>query len=117
MNFADNLKRICTERGTSPTALLKSMGVATSKVAMWNSGSLPKQEMLIRLAKELDCSTIRCKSEPLLLCEERLRVCGRNRGHGMSRDLYVIILRDSVPSKYRRAPFILQQVVGLIAIS
>lgn len=56
MNFADNLKRICTERGTSPTALLKSMGVATSKVAMWNSGSLPKQEMLIRLVKELDCS-------------------------------------------------------------
>ena len=58
MNFADNLKRICTERGTSPTALLKSMGVATSKVAMWNSGSLPKQEMLIRLAKELDCSVM-----------------------------------------------------------
>lgn len=58
MNFADNLKRICTERGTSHTALLKSMGVATSKVAMWNSGSLPKQEMLIRLAKELDCSVM-----------------------------------------------------------
>lgn len=91
MNFADNLKRICTERGTSPTALLKSMGVATSKVAMWNSGSLPKQEMLIRLAKELDCSTIRCKSEPLLLCEERLRICERNRGHGMSRDLFLVI--------------------------
>lgn len=58
MNFADNLKRICTERGTSPTSLLKSMGVATSKVAMWNSGSLPKQEMLIRLAKELECSVM-----------------------------------------------------------
>ena len=58
MDFATNLKRICTERGTSPTALLKSMGVATSKVAMWNSGSLPKQEMLIRLAKELDCSVM-----------------------------------------------------------
>ena len=58
MNFADNLKRIYTERGTSPTSLLKSMGVATSKVAMWNSGSLPKQEMLIRLAKELDCSVM-----------------------------------------------------------
>ena len=92
MNFADNLKRICTERGTSPTALLKSMGVATSKVAMWNSGSLPKQEMLIRLAKELDCSTIRCKSEPLLLREECFWICERNRGHGMNRDLYVIIL-------------------------
>ena len=58
MNFGDNLKRICTERGTSPTALLKSMGVATSKVAMWNSGSLPKQEMLVRLAKELNCSVM-----------------------------------------------------------
>lgn len=58
MNFADNFKRICTERGTSPTAVLKSIGVATSKVAMWNGGSLPKQEMLIRLAKELDCSVM-----------------------------------------------------------
>ena len=37
------------------------------------------------------CSTIRCKSEPLLLCEERLRVCERNRGHGMSRDLFLVI--------------------------
>ena len=46
MNFADNLKRICT---------------------------------------------IRCKSEPLLLCEERLRVCERNRGHGVNRDLYLVI--------------------------
>ena len=58
MDFATNLKRICTERGTSPTALLKSMGVATSKVALWNGGSLPKQETLVRLAKELDCSVM-----------------------------------------------------------
>ena len=36
-------------------------------------------------------STIRCKSEPILLCEERLRVCERNRGHGMSRDLFLVI--------------------------
>lgn len=47
MNFADNLKRICT---------------------------------------------IRCKSEPLLLCEERLRICGRNRGRGLCRDLLSILL-------------------------
>lgn len=46
MNFADNLKRICT---------------------------------------------IRCKSESLLLREERLWVCERNRGHGMSRGLYLVI--------------------------
>lgn len=58
MNFAENLKRICKDNGTTPTALLRKMGVATSKVAMWNSGSLPKQEMMIRLAKELNCSVM-----------------------------------------------------------
>lgn len=58
MTFAENLKRICTEKGTTPTALLRKMGVATSKVAMWNSGSLPKQEMMVRLAKELNCSVM-----------------------------------------------------------
>lgn len=138
MNFADNLKRICTERGTSPTALLKSMGVATSKVAMWNSGSLPKQEMLIRLAKELNCSVMdffaddadlaaqnssktnadaepknedesdilrifrslsrRAKHEFMSMVyefethEECLRICERNRGHGISRDLSSVLL-------------------------
>lgn len=58
MSFAQNLKRICNDRGTTPTALLKKMGVTTSKVAMWNSGSLPKQEMLVRLAEELNCSVM-----------------------------------------------------------
>lgn len=58
MSFAQNLKRICNDRGTTPTALLKKMGIATSKVAMWNSGSLPKQEMLVRLAQELGCSVM-----------------------------------------------------------
>jgi len=58
MSFAQNLKRICNARGTTPTAVLKKMGVATSKVAMWNSGSLPKQEMLVRLAEELNCSVM-----------------------------------------------------------
>lgn len=58
MTFAENLKRICTDKGTTPTALLRKMGVATSKVAMWNSGSLPKQEMMVRLAEELGCSVM-----------------------------------------------------------
>ena len=38
------------------------------------------------------CSTKACKSEPpVLLREERLRVCERNRCHGMSRDLFLVI--------------------------
>lgn len=58
MEFAENFNRICAIRGTTPTALLKQMGVATNKVTMWNNGSLPKQEMLIRLAHELNCSVM-----------------------------------------------------------
>jgi transcriptional regulator with XRE-family HTH domain len=58
MTFSENLNRICKERGVTLSALLKDMGVSTSKVTLWNNGSLPKQEMLIRLAHELHCSVM-----------------------------------------------------------
>lgn len=58
MKFHENLKRICNEKGTTPTALLKRMGVATSKVTMWNNGGLPKEDMMVRLAQELGCSVM-----------------------------------------------------------
>lgn len=53
MTFQENLNRICKEQGTTLTALVKRMGLSTSKVSRWNEGALPKQEMLLRLAKEL----------------------------------------------------------------
>lgn len=56
MDFATNFKRICTEKGTTPTSVCKELGVSTSKVNLWNNGSLPKQEMLLRLAQHLECS-------------------------------------------------------------
>lgn len=58
MSFKSNFNRICREKGTTPTALLVSMGVAHSKVAMWNKGSLPKEDMMVRLAHELGCSVM-----------------------------------------------------------
>ena len=58
MNFAETLKRICTDRGTTPTAVLRELGVATSKVTMWNNGSLPKEKMMVRLAQYLNCSVM-----------------------------------------------------------
>ena len=58
MTFSENLNRICQEQGTTVSAILKRMGVSTSKVTLWNNGSLPKQEMLIRLANELRCSVM-----------------------------------------------------------
>lgn len=56
MTFQENLNRICKERGTTLTGLIKKMGLSTSKVSRWNEGALPKQEMLTRLAEELGCS-------------------------------------------------------------
>ena len=54
--FADNLKRLCTLNNTTPTALCKALGLSTSKVSAWNNGSLPKQEVMLQLAKRLNCS-------------------------------------------------------------
>ena len=58
MTFAENLNRLCREKGTTLTALVKRMGLSTSKVSYWNGGSLPKEEMLIALSKELGCSVM-----------------------------------------------------------
>lgn len=55
MDFSDNFNRICREKGTTATAVLKEMGLSTSKITMWNNGSLPKKPVLVELAKHLDC--------------------------------------------------------------
>lgn len=58
MTFAENLKRICELRKTNPTALCKELGLSTSKVSAWYNGSLPKQEIMVSLAKQLNCSVM-----------------------------------------------------------
>lgn len=58
MDFATNLKRICHEKGTSPTAVCLKIGLSSSKVNLWNKGSLPKPEVLVKLAQELDCTVM-----------------------------------------------------------
>ena len=58
MDFAENLRQICSIRKTNPTALCKELGLSTSKVNAWYGGSLPKQEVLIKLAEKLNCSVM-----------------------------------------------------------
>ena len=55
MLFHENFKRIANDRGTTPTGVLKKLNIATSKIAAWNKGSLPKQETLHKLAAYLNC--------------------------------------------------------------
>lgn len=57
-DFGKNLKRICNEQGTSPTKVVVELGYSNSKVNMWNNGSLPKAEMLVKLAERLNCSVM-----------------------------------------------------------
>ena len=58
MDFATNFKRICHERNTTPTAVCLKLGLSSSKVNLWNKGSLPKPEVLKNLARELECSVM-----------------------------------------------------------
>ncbi len=58
MDFARNLKHICKKNGTNPTSVCKELGLSTSKVSLWNNGSLPKQEILIKLANQLNCKVM-----------------------------------------------------------
>ncbi len=57
-DFGKNLKRICNAQGTSPTKVVVEMGYSNSKVNMWNNGSLPKADMLVKLAEKLKCSVM-----------------------------------------------------------
>ena len=58
MDFATNLRRICEERGTSPTRLCVELGLSTNKVSLWNKGGLPKPEVLVKLAGKLECQVM-----------------------------------------------------------
>lgn len=54
--FFDVLKNACLERNTTPTGLVKKLGLSSSKVTAWGKGSVPNGEILVKIADYLDCS-------------------------------------------------------------
>lgn len=58
MSFADNINRICKEKGTNLTAVIKILknGQSSYVTAINKKGSIPNQEDLSALAKILNCS-------------------------------------------------------------
>lgn len=52
--FFDNLKEACFKKGTSPTALLKSLGMSTSSVTSWKKGVEPSVGTVYRIAEKLE---------------------------------------------------------------
>lgn len=58
MTFAENLNRICTEKGISLTTLVKTIKGSSSFATAINRGSLPKESEMVDMAKILGCSVI-----------------------------------------------------------
>ena len=58
MNFADNIKRICAERGTNLTSIVKQVKGSSSFTTQINKGSLPKEAEMVEMAKLLGCSVM-----------------------------------------------------------
>lgn len=51
--FYDRLKRLCEEKGTSPSAVAAAAGMSKANVTGWKNGASPKLDTIISLAKEL----------------------------------------------------------------
>lgn len=58
MTFAENINRICVERGTSLTAVVKAVKGSSSFATSINHGSLPKESEMVAMAKHLGCSVM-----------------------------------------------------------
>ena len=52
--YYERLVEICRQHGTTPSALLKKIGLSTSKVTAWKNGASPKTDVLEKLAQALN---------------------------------------------------------------
>lgn len=74
MDFATNFRRICQEKGTSPTRVCTELGLSTNKVSLWNKGGIPKGDVLIKLAQKLECSVMDFFADEVDLQKNRVRI-------------------------------------------
>lgn len=57
MEFYNRLVYLCNQRGITVTALLQRMGLSTSKGTAWKNGSVPRADVITRLAAALETSS------------------------------------------------------------
>lgn len=58
MSFRENINRICIQRGTNLTAVVKQVKGSSSFTSVINKGSLPKEDEMVEMAKILHCSVL-----------------------------------------------------------
>ena len=51
--FYDNIYKICSEKGTTPTTVLKALGFSSGNVSKWKKGSVPNLDMAYQIAQHL----------------------------------------------------------------
>lgn len=54
--FYDNLKAVCKEKGTTPTAVLKELHLSTGNTGKWKKGSAPNIDIVCQIAEHLNVS-------------------------------------------------------------
>lgn len=54
--FYQRLHKICKEKGTSVTKMVKELGLSSANLSNWKNGRLPKTEIAFRIAEYLKVS-------------------------------------------------------------
>lgn len=54
--FYDNIYKICNDKGTTPTTVLKELGYSTGNVSKWKKGSIPNIDLALAIARKLGVS-------------------------------------------------------------
>lgn len=63
---------LCKSKGTSPTAVCLEIGLSNAAATGWKNGTLPKADVLVKIANHLGCSVdyllgIQTPPEPITL--------------------------------------------------
>ncbi len=56
MNYS-LFEKLCKDKGTTPTALSKKLGLSKGNTSNWKNGGNPSVDILCKLADELNCTT------------------------------------------------------------
>lgn len=54
--FYDQLKKICKEKNTSPSAVALAAGLSKTNVTYWRKGQAPKLDTIMKLAEQMEVS-------------------------------------------------------------
>lgn len=54
--FYDTIYKICNEKGTTPTTVLRELGYSSGNVSKWKKGSVPNIDIAYKIAQHLGVS-------------------------------------------------------------